>query len=114
MPDYAFMTPIKPGKDAEWKAYVAEMQGARRDELVASRRKAGLTRERVWLQHTPMGDFAVVYWHADDIGRAFQYLMTSQDPFDAWFRDKVLVEVHGMDPAAPPPALNQQILDAPL
>jgi hypothetical protein len=35
--------------------------------------------------------------------------MASTDPFDKWFRDKVLIETHGMSPTAPPP-MNEQIL----
>jgi len=110
MPSYAFANPVLPGKVAAWKGYVAEMTGARAAEYQASRQRVGLTTERVWLQQTPHGDFAVVYWEAADIGKVFESLMTSQDPFDQWFRDKVLVGVHGMDPAAPPPPMNEPIL----
>lgn len=109
MAQYAFCTPILPGKLETWKKYVAEMKGARKAELAASRQKAGLKQEQVWLQHTPNGDFAVVYWEADDIAKVFQNFMASTDPFDTWFRDKVLIETHGMSPTAPPP-MNEQIL----
>jgi hypothetical protein len=111
MARYAFSAPIQPGKMDAWKRYTAEMKGPRKAELVASRKKAGLKQEHVWLQHTPMGDFAVVYWEADDAGKVFQYFMTSNDAFDKWFRDKVLVETHGMSPSTPPPPLNERILD---
>jgi hypothetical protein len=110
MSSYAFMNPILPGRTAAWKACVNEMAGPKAEALKASRRRAGLTKEEVFLQHTPAGDFAVVYWEAPDIGKVFQTFMTSQDPFDAWFRDKVLVEVHGMNPKAPPPPMNEHIL----
>jgi hypothetical protein len=106
---YAFFNPIKPGKTAAWKGYVEEMKTTRQADMQASRSKIGL-KEEVWLQHTPMGDFAVIYWEAPDIGKAFGHLMTSQEPFDKWFRDKILIEVHGMDPAAPPPPRNEAIL----
>lgn len=110
MTHYAFCTPIRPGKTADWKRYLAEMTGPRKAEMAATRRKAGLKQERVWLQTTPMGDFAVVYWEADDIGRVFHHFMTSSDPFDVWFRDKILVDVHGMSPSAPPPPMNEPVL----
>ena len=112
MATYAFFTPIKPGKTDTWKQYVNEMTGARKAELAASRKRVGLTREDVWLQQTPMGDFAVVYWEAADIGNVFHGLMTSQDPFDAWFREKVFGEIHGIDPTGPMPPMNQQMLGA--
>jgi hypothetical protein len=85
------------------------MSGPRRAEYDASRARVGVTTERVWLQATPMGDFAVVYLEAADIGKVFEGFLTSQDPFDQWFRDKILIGVHGMDPTAPPPPMNEPI-----
>ena len=111
MASYAFMNPIKAGKTEAWKGYVKEMTGSRAKAMKDSRKRAGLTKEEVFLQRTPAGDFAVVYWEAPDIGKVFQNLMTSKDSFDQWFRDKILVEVHGMNPNGPPPPMNEQILD---
>lgn len=110
MAKYAFITPVKDGKVADWKRYLSEMKGARSAEFKASRQAVGVSKEEVWLQHTPMGDFAVVYLEAPDIAKVFRQLLTSDAPFDKWFRDKVLVEVHGMDPAGPPPPMNEMIL----
>jgi hypothetical protein len=89
------------------------MKGPRNAEFKESRRKAGLHKEEVWLQNTPMGDFAVVYFDADDPAKVFERFMTSQDPFDVWFREKILIECHGMDPSAPPPPINETILLGP-
>lgn len=86
------------------------MVGERKDALAALRKKVGLTKEDAWPQSTPMGDFAVVYWEASDIGKVFQHFMKSRDPFDVWFREKALGEVHGMDAPLPPPPLNERIL----
>lgn len=110
MENYAFTTPVLPGKVDAWKSYIREMNGPRNAERNESRRKVGLTVERVWLQNTPMGDFAVVYWEAEDISKVFEGLMKSDTPFDKWFRDKILVEVHGMDISKAPP-MNELLLD---
>lgn len=110
MAQYGFINPVLPGKIDAWKSYVKEMTGPRSDEYKASRRKAGLNVEKVWVQHTPMGDYAVVYWEAADIGKVFQQFMTSDEPIDKWFRDRVLVEIHGMDISNPPP-MNDIVLD---
>ena len=110
MASYAFVNPIQPGKTQTWKNYVKEMTGPRKAELKESRKRIGLAKEQVWLQHTPNGDVVVVYWEAADIGKVFQGLMTSQQPFDKWFREKVLTEVHGMNPSAPPPPMNEVFL----
>jgi hypothetical protein len=87
------------------------MKGPRNHELKESRIKAGLTVERVWLQRTPMGDFAVVYWEAKDIGKVFETLTKSDTPFDKWFREKILIEVHGMD-FSKPMVMNELIFDS--
>ncbi|MGA2158695.1 MAG: hypothetical protein ABSG90_05715 [Dehalococcoidia bacterium] len=110
MAHYAFINPVVAGKVEAWKGYIKEMEGPRKKEYKESRKKVGLSVERVWLQHTPMGDFAVVYWKAKDIGKVFEGLVKSDAPFDKWFRDKILLEVHGMDFSKMPP-MNELILD---
>lgn len=52
----------------------------------------------------------VVYWEAKDIGKVLEGLMKSEAPFDKWFRDKILVEIHGMDLSKAPP-MNELMLD---
>jgi len=83
--------------------------GERKEAHRVSRERRGITREAVWLQQTPGGDFAVVYLEADDMQAALAGLSGSPDPFDSWFREHVL-EVHGIDLANgfPPP---EQMLD---
>jgi len=107
---YAFINPVVPGKMEVWKSYIKEMNGPRNNERKESRKKVGMTVERVWLQHTPMGDYAVVYWEAKDISKVFDTLIKSDTPFDKWFREKILVEVHGMDFTKLPP-MNEMMLD---
>ncbi len=110
MAHYAFVNPVVAGKLDLWKSYVKEMTGPRSKEYKDSRKRIGLKVERVWLQHTPMGDFAVVYWEAQDIAKVFQGLMESVAPFDKWFRTNILLEVHGMDISKTPP-MNDVMLD---
>jgi hypothetical protein len=110
MASYAFMSPLVPGKLQTWMQYVRDMKTTYRSEFEASRKRLGLTKEEVWLQHSPEGACAVVYWEAADIPRVFRDLMTSNEPFDKWFRDRVLIEVHGMNPSAPPPPMNEKIV----
>jgi hypothetical protein len=110
MPQYAFSVPILPGKTDAWKQAIAEMNGPRKAEMTASRRRAGLKQDSAWLQHTPHGDMTVVVWETDDVNKAFQSFMTSTDPFDEWFRSEVLVGIHGMGGAAPPP-INELLLN---
>lgn len=59
----------------------------RRDELTASRRRQGVTRELVTLNHTPMGDFICVYVEGDDPVEGNRRFAESRDEFDVWFKD---------------------------
>src|SRR4029079_3759460 len=52
MPMMAVAFPILPGKTAEWRAWMDEINGPRRDEFDASRKAAGV-HERTFLQQTP-------------------------------------------------------------
>jgi hypothetical protein len=106
----AFAAPLLPGKTQEDRDALASCgSGERSADHAASRKRAGITREAVWIQSTPGGDVAVVLIEADDIGAAMGALGTSDDPFDQWFRGHVM-NVHGMDlsqPSEPP----EQVLD---
>lgn len=87
--------PIAPGKTDEWKRFIAELNGARRAEFVASRKAIG-ARERTFLQPTPMGDLVVVTLEGDNPGQSFGKFVSSTDPFTLWFLKQVK-EVHGID-----------------
>jgi hypothetical protein len=110
MPTIAFAAPLLPGKtEADREALASFATGDRRDEHRASRERAGITREAVWIQSTPDGDIGVVVVEAPDIEAAMGTLATSDEPFDKWFREHIR-DVHGMDltEGFPPP---EQVLD---
>jgi hypothetical protein len=99
MPLMAVAFPIAPGKTADWHAWMAELNGPRREEFVASRRRAGV-HERTFLQPTPMGDLVIVTLEGLDPGRAFGQMMSAGDAFTTWFLERVKA-IHGVDLAAP-------------
>ena len=107
MQSVGLVVPLLPGKEEEDRA---EMNSCWRGERMQSHHEAraalGITRESVWVQDTPAGKVAVVYLEADDLARAFQGMATSDNPFDAWFRQHCM-NVHGLDltQAVPPPEL---------
>ena len=110
MPALGFVAPVLPGKTEIDRAAMASCRtGDRKAAYEESRRRAGITRESVWLQSTPMGDLVVVYFEADDVDKAMATLATSDDPFDRWFRDLVR-DVHGisLEDGFPPP---EQMID---
>jgi hypothetical protein len=110
MQSVAFVSPILPGKtEIDRAAMQSCADGERQEAHHASGERRGITREAVWIQQAPGGDFAVVYMEADDLPTAMAGLGDSPDPFDSWFREHIL-EVHGIDLANgfPPP---EQVID---
>ena len=110
MQSLGFVLPLLPGMtEVDRSAMTSCWHGERKAAFEDARRRAGITREAVWIQATPNGDVVVVYTEADDLGAAFKVIATSEDPFDRWFRDHVR-QVHGValeEGFAPP----EQILD---
>jgi len=97
----ATVIPILPGKTDEWRAFVAELTGARKEQFAESRRQAGV-HERTFLQSTPMGDFVIVTLEGDDPMGAFQQMNEREDEFARWFRDQAQ-RAHGVDMTQPMP-----------
>jgi hypothetical protein len=91
--------PILPGRTPEWHAWMAELNGPRHQEFVASRRRAGV-HERTFLQSTPMGDLVIVTLEGSDPVRSFAQMVTATDPFTTWFVGRVKA-IHGVDLGAP-------------
>jgi hypothetical protein len=106
----AFSAPILPGKSERYRKFAHEVE-RRRSEYEASRKRLGITKEMAWIQATPQGDVAVVYFEAADPERAMQGLATSQDAFDVWFRAYTL-DVHGLDLTQPPPGPYSELTHA--
>ncbi len=110
MQSLGFVLPLLPGMtEVDRSAMTSCWHGERKAGFEDARRRAGITREAVWIQSTPNGDVVVVYTEADDLEGAFKAIATSQDPFDRWFRDHVR-QVHGvaLEEGFTPP---EQILD---
>lgn len=106
-----FAVPILPGKTEQWKRAVAEMKGARKAEYEESRRRMGVEREVVSLEHTPDGDFVVVFLEGQDPAGMVGRYMHSDRPFDRWFAETILTGTHGQDASQAPPPANEIFLN---
>jgi hypothetical protein len=100
--------PILPGKTDEWRSWMEELNGSRRQEFVESRRRAGV-RERTFLQPTPMGDLVIVTLEGDDPAGSFGRMMGDTDAFATWFLERVTA-VHGVDLAGPMPGSPSELV----
>ena len=111
MAEFSFVAPIRAGKTDAWRKAVDEIKGSRNAAYKESRRQHGIKREHVSLQSTPMGDLVVVHMDAPDQQEVMRGMMQGTSDFDTWFRETVLVGVHGFDPKAPLPPPVTVILD---
>jgi hypothetical protein len=104
--------PVLPGKEDEPRKFAQETLD-RGEELEASQRRHGVTKEEWSLQQTPMGSLVVVRFEGSDIEAVFTGLAQSNDDFDAWFKGRVL-EITGVDlDAASDDPLPEIIFDWP-
>jgi len=108
VPLMAVAFPILPGKTGEWRTWMEELNGARREDFVASRRAAGV-HERTFLQSTPMGDLVIVTLEGDDPGRAFGKMMSADDEFTRWFTERAQ-EIHGVDLSVRPTSAPSELV----
>jgi hypothetical protein len=92
--------PILPGKTEQARKNAAELMGDKRADYEDGLKRTGIGRETWTLQSTPMGDFMLVWFEAEDIEEVFTILATSTEPFDVWFREQVL-DTNGIDLSAP-------------
>jgi hypothetical protein len=101
--DYiGFALPIQPGKSDAARAFLAELEGPRKEQYAASERKIGITKELWFFQETPNGDLFIAYMESADFGRALGMFSQSKEEFDAWFKER-LANVTGVDLNTPPP-----------
>ena len=99
--------PVLAGKTEPDIRLIAERFKADPEGYVDSRRRAGVTLERAYSQHTPMGDFVIAYTESDcsaaDVIGAYAAQATEIDRFFV----ATVKEVHGIDltqiPQGPPP-----------
>jgi hypothetical protein len=93
--------PLLPGKTADARAFLQQLDGSRRSEFDASERRIGISRELWYLAKLPSGDHLVAYMESGNFGNALQGFVGSRDPFDMWFKAQ-MQQVTGVDLNNPP------------
>jgi hypothetical protein len=110
MASFAMAMPILPGQTEAIRRMRDEVLGPRRSEYEESRRRMGITKEMAWVQHTPMGDMAVIYWESENPQRIFEQMAQSQEQFDEWFRQFVQ-NTHGVDFTGDQPPASELVFE---
>jgi hypothetical protein len=105
----ALTFPVLPGKDAR---DIANEMRSRPREYEESRRRVGITMERAYLQHTPMGDYVTAYLEAEgDVLEAFGKLASSDLDIDRYML-RAAKEIHGADLTKPMPGPSPETIAA--
>ena len=109
--NYCFIAPILPGGIELMKKQNEEniVNNKEHDEVFMS---AGISREQVWIQHSPQHnqDFAIASYETIDPEQSFKVLATSNEPWAVKFREH-LKNAHGLDIAQLPMQINQLVVN---
>lgn len=109
MANYCFTVPILPGGIELMKKWNAE-NIVNNKEHDAVLKTAGVSREQVWIQHLPQGDFAVASYETNNPGQSLKVLATSNEPWAIKFREH-LKKAHGFDIAQSAGQPNELIIN---
>jgi hypothetical protein len=99
--------PLKPECTVEQvQALIAQLQGPRKQDIVAMHRAHGVTHESWYLQQTPHGYWVIAIDQVEgDVQGSARQFAQDNGGFVGWFKDRVL-ELTGVDmtqaPLGPP------------
>jgi hypothetical protein len=109
MAAFAFSLPILPGQEDEVRR-ISELvsgSGELRKGYEESRKKLGVSEEKVWLQRTPIGQTLIVYWETDDPQRTLRDIAATQDEVVKPLRELILSVAPGIDLSSEQPLPNE-------
>jgi hypothetical protein len=95
MPGIVLTLPILAGKVEAWRRFCQELSHSRRQMYETSRRRLGITHERLALVESAYGATAVTVLETPDVEQALCKIVTSTLPFDNWYREQIL-EIFGI------------------
>ena len=109
----AFALPILPGQEDLVRS-VAETvwaSGELRGSYEESRKKLGISEEKVWIQRTPIGASIIVYWETEDPQRTLREMADSQDEVDQKLRQLVENAAPAIDLSKENPLSNELLFE---
>ena len=113
MSAFAFVLPILPGQEETVRSMGEAVSGSGkfREEYEASRKRLGISEEKVWVQRTPIGQAIVVYWETADPQRTLREIADSRDEFDKDFRRLIETAAPGIDLGQKHPLYNELLFE---
>jgi len=111
MDQICLVVPVLPGRTADAKDFMRELEGDRNADYQRSERRIGIVKEAWYLAHTPAGDQLVAYMESPDFAKALSLFSQSRDEFDLWFKRR-LADATGLDLNTPPSAPLPELLSS--
>ena len=111
MDQVCLVLPIKQGKADAARAFMHELETARKGDYAVSERRIGIDKEAWYMASTPAGDQFVAYMETTDFGKALSLFSASRDEFDMWFKRR-LADSTGLDLNTPPPMQLPELLSS--
>ena len=106
MTAFAFTLPILPGQEEVVRRIGEAVSGELGEEYEESRRRLGISEEKMWVQRTPIGQALVVYWDTEDPQRTLREIADSQEEFDKRFRELIETAAPAVDLSKEQPLSN--------
>jgi hypothetical protein len=107
--NYCFIIPILPGGVELMRRWNKEniVNNKEHDEVF---RAAGISRELMWIQHLPQGDFAIASYETNDPEQSIRAIATSNKSWAVKFREH-LKQAHGLDITQSYMQLNELVVN---
>jgi hypothetical protein len=106
-----FVASLLPGKEEEWRRFVQEVVEEHLHEYEQLRQHLGIRNESVWLARTKTGETVIAHLEAKAPEWVAPALSTSRDPFDVWFKQR-LMEFHGQAYESVPKSVAARLIFA--
>jgi hypothetical protein len=109
----AFALPILPGQDdlVRKMGEAVSGSGELREKYEESRKRLGISEEKVWLQRTLIGASIIVYWETEDPQRTLREMANSQDEVDQKIRQLIEDAAPAIDLSKDNPLSNELLFE---
>ena len=90
MPTTLFTIPLKKGKTADYKAFLNECLGPKKNDYEDLLRRYGLNTVKIWIHTLNDKDYAMfIHEMSDDAAKRLEGWASSTHPFDQWFNKQL-------------------------
>jgi Family of unknown function (DUF6176) len=111
MDQICLVVPILPGRTADARDFMRELEADRKADYQRSEQRIGIVKEAWYLARTPAGDQLVAYMESPDFPKALAMFSQSQDQFDQWFKQR-LADATSLDLNTPPDSPLPELLSS--